>query len=142
MIRYSIQLNYLQRSKKMNKENKVKNTYKLGKKQKKVTVQDTLIGPHTSLIGDLQSDKSIRIDGCITGNICCKGCITVGEQGFIKGDLIGERVVIYGKVEGNVDAPGSLEIMEKGTLVGDSKTQCLVVQPGGVLCGQSKMENK
>lgn len=109
-------------------------------KVKKPEVQDTLIGSSTTFTGDIQCEKSIRIDGKVIGNIQAVHSIIVGESGHIKGDLHAEYIVLYGKVEGNVEATNAFEMMKNGNLRGDVTTKSLSVEQGAVFCGQSKMK--
>ncbi|MGL4797917.1 MAG: bactofilin family protein [Cellulosilyticaceae bacterium] len=109
-------------------------------KVKKPEVQDTLIGASTMFTGDIQCEKSIRIDGKVIGNIHALHSIVIGETGCIKGDLHAEYIILYGKVEGNVEATSGFEMMKSGNLRGDVTTKSLSVQQGAVFCGQSKMK--
>ena len=111
------------------------------KVDKKVDLcQETLIGNDTYIKGDLSTDKSVRIDGSIEGNIGANQCVTIGEGGFIKGNIKAERILIYGKVEGEVEATAIVEIMQTGKLYGNSKSNRLVIQEGAIFCGESQMD--
>lgn len=108
----------------------------------KEEIQDTLIGASTEIVGDIKSEKSLRIDGKITGNIQAKHRIVIGEEGYIKGNLKAESIILYGKIEGDIEAHEILEIMNTGKLVGNVKVKGFTIQAGGIFCGNSKMSEQ
>lgn len=110
------------------------------KMMKAAAVQDTLVGAYTNIVGDLISEKSIRIDGKITGNITSVSKVLVGEKGMVEGNIEAEVIVIYGMVKGNVKATSVLEIMESGKLHGDAKMKKIIIHEDAIFAGVSLME--
>lgn len=123
---------------KLNKENDTK-AGKNDRKSKKGYVQDTVVGINTTITGDLISEKSIRIDGKVFGNVKSEYKIMIGEKAVVKGNICGEIVTLFGVVEGDVEATKILEIMSTGKLQGDVKVNAIAIEEGGEFYGSSKM---
>jgi len=100
---------------------------------------ETIIGVSTSLVGDINSSASVRVDGEFTGNMVSKGDIIVGTVANIKGNLTGVNMNIEGKVEGNIFCSGLLHVGATGKTSGDIETTNLSVEDGGVINGTLSM---
>jgi cytoskeletal protein CcmA (bactofilin family) len=84
---------------------------------------NTILGPGTSVNGDIDSGGFTRIDGCIRGNVNSKGRVIVGEKARMKGNISGTSVTIGGVVYGNVLASERIIILATGLILGDIITQ-------------------
>ncbi len=111
------------------------------KKEQEVSSQEvrTIVGPGCLFEGNLTLPEGLtRIDGEVIGNIKGNGGLIIGENGFVKGDLSVENVVVYGKVHGNIRAR-SLEIRASGRVDGDVQVQELMVEKGAIYNGKCSM---
>lgn len=99
----------------------------------------TIISPGVVIEGKLSSNGNVRVDGTIKGNVEVQGNLTVGEKGFISGDLNAEIITIGGKVEGIVRSKEKLVLETKSNLKGDIFTKVLVVEAGAFFEGKSNM---
>lgn len=79
----------------------------------------TIIGPGTTVRGDIVCKGTVRVEGQVSGRVSSEDTIVVLEMGRVKADLTAGQVVIGGEVEGNVVAHERLEISAKGKLIGD-----------------------
>ena len=52
-----------------------------------------LIGNGTTIIGDINSDGDVRIDGTLKGNISISGKLVVGSSGKIEGSVICQNAI-------------------------------------------------
>ncbi len=93
----------------------------------------------TNIEGSVQSDKDIRIDGSLRGNLHCKGKVIIGPTGFISGEVQCENAVIEGRFDGVLFVTDILHVKESAKVEGDVTTQKLVVQPGSVFNVKCKM---
>lgn len=111
------------------------------KKRRHSNYQDieSVISSGVEIKGEIISKGSIRVDGNIEGKMDILGDIILGEKGYIKGEIKTENMIVAGKVEGNVNAKNRLEIMGSGILLGDISCSVLIIEEGGVLEGNSKM---
>src|SRR5690554_1819312 len=112
-----------------------------GKKKPKINpdTTDTLIGEGTVFDGNINSEASIRIEGTVTGDIVCKGDVTIGDAGNAKSSISARSVVIAGMVRGNVTTTDKLTITASGQLHGNTTSKTLIIDDGGVFMGSSKM---
>lgn len=101
---------------------------------------DTLISDSVEISGDIKSEKTLRLDCCIKGDITGSG-IVIGETGKIFGNIICEEIIISGKVEGKINCSGKLQITSTGEQVGDIDVNSLVIEDGGILRGICKMKD-
>lgn len=99
----------------------------------------TIIGSSSSFDGKLISTGIVRVDGILSGELEVDGNIIVGENGYIKGNIKSDKVVIAGKVEGNVYSSGSLELTSSGKLYGDIEVRNVTIEDGAVFEGKCTM---
>lgn len=107
-----------------------------GKKQPRL---ETLIGPDTTLHGELKSSGTVRIDGTLEGNLNAEWVI-IGEDGTVQGDVTAKGMVIGGKVTGNIRSSQMVEIKQKGEVIGEIYTTNLIIMEGAVFEGHSYMQ--
>jgi len=93
----------------------------------------------TSIEGNVQADKDIRIDGTLKGTLQCKGKLIIGPTGYITGDVTCENAVIEGRFDGILIVSDVLHVKETAQIEGDVSTQKLVVQPGSIFNVKCKM---
>jgi cytoskeletal protein CcmA (bactofilin family) len=100
---------------------------------------ENVLGPSSSVRGDLKAERGFRIDGKIDGNVASGGAIVIGETGHVRGNVEGTDVVVVGRVDGNVTASGHLDIGAKGKVIGDVSAKSMRIETGGVFRGTSLM---
>jgi cytoskeletal protein CcmA (bactofilin family) len=103
---------------------------------KKSDKLESFIGINSELKGDITVSGTLRIDGKLTGNITA-GWIVVGEQAFVKGDLVASGIVVGGRIEGILKADDVVELKPTSHLYGDIYSKKLVIAEGGVFMGRS-----
>ena len=106
-----------------------------GKKQPRM---ETIIGPETTLCGELKTTGTVRVDGILEGNLYADWVI-IGEKGIIKGDVKTKGMVIGGKVNGNIRSDDVVEIKQKGEVSGEIYSSNLIIMEGAVFDGRSFM---
>lgn len=107
-----------------------------GKKQPRL---ETIIGPETTLQGELNTTGTVRIDGTLEGNVNA-GWVIIGEKGSIKGDVTSKGMVVGGKINGNIRSGDVVEIKHKGEVFGEIYTTNLIIMEGAVFEGRSYMQ--
>jgi len=112
----------------------------MSKKNKKYLENvETWIGIDTVFKGNIISNKTVRIDGKMIGNIEQSEGVIVGETANIKGNITAKYVVVGGKIEGNVIASEGMELLDKSTVTGNIQTTILSVSEGAFFEGRSTM---
>lgn len=101
----------------------------------------TIISNGVSIEGKINSKGNIRIDGNIQGDVSAQGNLTIGESGYVKGNINGNNINIGGKVDGTVTAKDKIILESKSVLKGDLITKILVVESGAIFDGKSSMSN-
>jgi len=105
------------------------------------TELETVLGPNTSVKGDIRSSGGVRVDGDFGGTIEIAGNLIVGENAQVVATISAHNIQIQGTVKGDVTAR-RLEILDTGKLWGDIDVDSFVLDDGGFFRGQSKMQGE
>ena len=100
-----------------------------------------LIIEGTKLLGDIVTDNNIHIEGEIHGNISCKGKVTVGSSGRVKGNLNCLTCEIHGKIDGELKVEDLLTLKETSRIHGNIETLKLKIEEGSFFEGTCKMSS-
>ncbi|RJP68739.1 MAG: polymer-forming cytoskeletal family protein [Candidatus Abyssobacteria bacterium SURF_17] len=102
---------------------------------------DTVVGPGSTLKGDIHSRGTLRIDGNVEGNVRADAAVIVGEKGVVKASVIANHIIIGGTVHGNVNGREKVEILSTGRMYGDVTTAAakFVVAEGVIFEGRCTM---
>jgi cytoskeletal protein CcmA (bactofilin family) len=98
-----------------------------------------LLGVGTTIIGDINSNGDIRINGTLTGNLTTKGRVIIGETGKINGEINCKNADILGLVEGKLFATESLSLKATASIVGEITIGRIAIEPGCKFNGTCKM---
>ncbi|WP_242083718.1 bactofilin family protein [Aestuariivivens sediminis] len=94
------------------------------------TSNQNIIAQGTKIVGDLNSEGDLRIDGFIEGNIKTTGKVVVGKNGTIKGTLQGTDAHFEGKFDGKLALSGTLTLKASAYIQGEVVVGKLAVEPG------------
>jgi cytoskeletal protein CcmA (bactofilin family) len=100
----------------------------------------SIIGPGTTVGGEITSKGTIRIEGAVSGRVESSDTIAVQESGRVKADLIATQVVISGEVRGNVFAHERLEITPTGKVLGNITAPRISIAEGVLFEGNCTMK--
>lgn len=103
------------------------------KKDKNMTEGSTnqnIIAQGTKIVGDLNSEGDIRIDGLVEGNVKTSGKVAVGKNGKIKGTLQGTDAIFDGSFDGKLALSGILTLKSTAHIEGEVVVGKLAVEPG------------
>lgn len=100
-----------------------------------------MIGPGTKIVGNIETNGDIRIDGAIEGDIQSKGKVVVGPNGEVKGEIKCVNCEVSGKVDGKVLVSELLSLKASSNISGDIKTGKLTIEPGALFTGTCNMEH-
>ncbi|MCQ2227816.1 MAG: polymer-forming cytoskeletal protein [Bacteroidales bacterium] len=98
-----------------------------------------IIGSGTKIIGDIETNGDLRIDGAIEGNIISKGKIVLGHAGCIKGAIKCANAEISGYFDGKAEVQGLLSLKSSATFSGEMSIAKLSVEPSAIFNGTCHM---
>ncbi len=98
------------------------------------------LGKETVFEGKMTFEGIFRLEGRFEGEIFKSGTLIVGETAVVRGKVEVNTLIINGLVEGEIYVKDRLEIHAKGKAFGSLFTPILIVNEGGILEGQCKME--
>ena len=95
----------------------------LGRKQRRHTVVDTLVGSNTRINGDLHFSGGCHVDGTVNGSVTAdpdsKSALSISEGGQIDGGVTVPYVVLNGIVRGDVFANQRVELGPTARVIGN-----------------------
>jgi cytoskeletal protein CcmA (bactofilin family) len=100
---------------------------------------ETCIGSGSHILGTLNFEASVRVEGNVEGDIVARGSIVVGESAVVKAQLTADTIVVAGKVTGDLVARSRVEVRAPGELHGNISTPSLVIHDGVVFEGRCSM---
>ena len=105
----------------------------------KASSSTSLLSKKVNIVGDIQGNEDLHVEGRFKGSIKITGNIFVGQTGLVEADVEADNIVILGKIHGNVVARKQLEIQALGELIGDCTAQSIDIKEGAIFEGRSKM---
>jgi cytoskeletal protein CcmA (bactofilin family) len=95
----------------------------LGRKQRRHTVVDTLVGANSRISGDLHFSGGCHVDGTVNGSVTAdpdsKSALSISEGGNIDGGVTVPYVVLNGIVRGDVFANQRVELGPTARVIGN-----------------------
>jgi cytoskeletal protein CcmA (bactofilin family) len=99
-----------------------------------------LVDQGCTIHGDVAFNELLRVHGHTMGTVKSDGELLVGEGGVVEGEIVVGRLVVAGTVRGTVRVRERLVVHGTGRVHAEVHAPILVVDEGGVLDGQVKME--
>jgi cytoskeletal protein CcmA (bactofilin family) len=87
----------------------------------------TTLSSGVSIKGSVKCRSEVEIDGDVEGTIESTGCLTVGKNARVRGDIQTRSVTVHGTVDGNLSVGDKCELRSGCTLRGDIETARLVM---------------
>lgn len=99
----------------------------------------SIIGPGMKVVGDCETDGTIRVEGTVTGSVKAGKAVVVGKDGFVDGDISTQDAVISGRVTGTLVAESRLELQATCRVEGEIRARRMQLEEGAVLNGTVSM---
>ena len=99
----------------------------------------SIIGPGMLVVGECQTDGTIRIEGTVQGAVRAGKAVVVGKDGVIDGDVFTQDAVISGRVCGTLIAESRLELQATCIMEGEVRARRMQLEEGAVLNGTVRM---
>jgi excisionase family DNA binding protein len=111
------------------------------KEHKEEIPEEKIIEINAQMEGSLTfSDPvNLKIHGRYTGKLDTRGTLTIGPAAQVEANIVGENVIVAGKIKGNVMAKKMLVLMPTAVLHGDISTPKLNIVEGAVFQGRCHM---
>ena len=100
----------------------------------------SIIANDMTVIGDLQTEGVVRIEGRVKGNVKVGSQILVAQGATIEGDLHTQEAVIAGTVTGAIHASDRVELQATSVVAGDIHTARIAIVEGAKVAGEVKMD--
>lgn len=94
---------------------------------------------NTKILGDIDSQTNMRVDGRIKGTLKVKGKLVLGVNGFVEGEIHCENAEIEGTINGNIQVSGLLSLKSTSKIQGDITSQKLSMEAGALHNGKTSM---
>lgn len=82
---------------------------------------------------------NLRINGKFEGGLDAKGVLTIGPNANVTADIIGDSIIVEGKIRGKITARVSLELLPTAIFDGEIYTFRLIVSEGAIFNGKCQM---
>lgn len=99
---------------------------------------ETVLGPSSTLRGDLKCQANVRLDGTFEGTLEIGGNVLVGETAKITADIHAKNVAIAGAVRGNVSGK-KVQLLRTGRVWGDITAAAIATEEGAFIDGKITM---
>ena len=96
----------------------------------------SIIGAGMTLVGDTDTDGSLRIEGTIRGSVRAGKSVVVGKDGLVDGSVFTQDAVIAGRVSGGIHAESRLELQATSEVAGEIVAPRMQVEEGAKVQGQ------
>ncbi len=103
-------------------------------------ITGTTISKSITVIGEIEGDEFLTVEGRVEGKIILKNGILVKKDGLIKADIKASSISISGSIIGNIEATEKIEILKDGKVIGDIKAPNIVINDGAKVRGQIIMD--
>src|SRR3954463_6199897 len=110
------------------------------KRRRTDQVPFSIIASDMTVIGDLETDGVVRIEGRIRGTVRVGSQVLVAQGAVIEGDLHTQEAVIAGQVSGAIHARERIELQATAMVAGDLSTPRKANVEGARVTGEVKMD--
>jgi len=111
-----------------------------GRKQRRHTVIDTLVGSNTKISGDLNFEGGCHVDGTVNGSVTAdpesNSALSVSEDGNVEGGVTVPYLVLHGIVRGDVFASQRVELGPTARVIGNVYYNLIEMAIGAELNGK------
>jgi cytoskeletal protein CcmA (bactofilin family) len=95
----------------------------------------SIIGPGMRVVGDCETDGTLRIEGRVEGTVRANKAVVVGKDGTVEGDVLTQDAIIGGRVSGKIVAESRLELQATCSIEGEIRAKRIKLDEGGQVNG-------
>lgn len=98
-----------------------------------------IINAGTTILGDLNSEGDMRIDGTVKGYVSSKARLVLGNTCKVEGDIKAVNLELSGEVNGNIYVSELLTIKATAIVNGNIVSNKLIIEAGATFNGNCSM---
>ncbi len=104
-------------------------------------IEEKLLDVDASMQGSLsfKDPVNLRINGRYEGNLEVRGTLTIGSTAMVRADIIGDNIVIGGRVRGKIVAKEMLSLLPHAIVEGEIYPSKLNIAEGAIFEGKCYM---
>jgi len=95
----------------------------------------SIIGPGMKVIGDCETEATLRVEGIVEGSIRAAKAVVIGKAGVVIGDVATQDAVVAGRLSGNLIVESRLELQATCQVDGEIHARRMQVEEGAILNG-------
>jgi cytoskeletal protein CcmA (bactofilin family) len=99
----------------------------------------SIIGPGMKIVGDCQTDGTVRIEGTVEGSVRAGKAVVVGKDGEVNGEILTQDAIVSGRVVGTLTAESRLELQSTSKVEGEVFARRMQLEDGAMLNGTVHM---
>jgi len=96
---------------------------------------ESVIDVHSTFDGKYETDQDLRVEGTVSGEIVCRGLLTIEADATANARIQTRDAAIRGRVDGEVVCTGRLLLTATAVVTGTLKAATLVVEEGASVRG-------
>ncbi|MGH7628605.1 MAG: bactofilin family protein [Gemmatimonadales bacterium] len=100
----------------------------------------SIIAKDMSIVGDLETEGVVRIEGRIRGTVRAASQVLIGQGAQVEGDLHTREAVVGGDVVGSIHAIERVELQATASVTGNIHTPRIAVMEGGKVSGEVRIQ--
>lgn len=104
-------------------------------------IEEKLLDVDAAMQGSLsfKDPVNLRINGRFEGTLDVKGALTIGSSAMVMADIVGDNVMIGGRVRGKIIAKETLALLSTAIVEGEIFPAKLNVEEGAIFDGKCSM---
>jgi cytoskeletal protein CcmA (bactofilin family) len=95
----------------------------------------SIIGPGMSVVGDCETDGTLRVEGRIEGTIRAGKAVVVGKDGEVSGKIFTQDAILAGRVQGTIHAASRLEVQATARIDAEVRARRMQLEEGAEVNG-------
>jgi len=99
----------------------------------------TVIGPGTTIKGEMTFTQSAEILGTIEGKIVAENDLVIGEKAICNAEVIAGTALVDGTIDGNVTVKDRIQLNRTARVQGDLVAKTLMVAEGASYTGHCRV---
>jgi cytoskeletal protein CcmA (bactofilin family) len=114
----------------------------MSKERQSIATPETvisIIGPGMKVVGDLETDGTVRIEGSVKGNVRAGKAVVIGKDGSVEGTVATQDAVVSGRLKGKLTADSRLELQATSRIEGEVNARRMQLEEGAMLNGTVHM---